>query len=410
MRRFRILFSENKLRRAPEIGKNGVWTSFCSPENARIHGFPLRCFDGQSGSCSRDGPAVVDGVTSIPISGYTADCAAGPGKRHGPRLRHFLAGPENRLVEVAVRSAFDGTEVGDNPLVLYGPSGTGKSHLAWGLAAAWKSQRRSPGVACLTAVDFARQMAEAIEAQAMADFREEFDHLGLLVVEDIGLLAGKEAAQRELAHLLDRLITESVRVVVTAAAAPEQLPGILPRLQSRLAAGLTVPLALPSAETRLEALRQWAALRGLVLSDAVAQSLAAGLQTSVPELFGALVQLEAAGETIDLEAVCNYLECSRVGRRLELPEIASATARHFSLRAKDLRSASRRRAVVRARGVAMYLARELTGTSLHQIGVFFGGRDHTTVLHGCRRTAELLETEPSIRQAVQQVRQQIGVA
>ena len=329
-------------------------------------------------------------------------------------MRPFLVGPENRLVEVAVQSVLDGGDHGDNPLLLYGPSGTGKSHLARGIAAAWRARRHRRPIVYAAAIDFARELNDAIEAQAVADFHEYYDRATLLVMEDVGLLAGRQAVQLELVVLLDALLAADVQVILTASAAPEQLPGITPRLRSRLAAGLTVPLALPGLETRLAVLRQLAECRGLKLAEAAVQTLALGLRASVPELLGALVQLEmtasAAGGVIGVEAARQHVACRNGSRRVELGQIAAATARYFALRVSDLRSASRRRSVVRARGVAMYLARELGGNSLNQIGSFFGGRDHTTVMHGCRRTEELLNSEPAIRQALQQVRRQFQPA
>jgi chromosomal replication initiator protein len=357
---------------------------------------------------------VVDGVVNIPLVGRPIGCCPDAGRGRGPALRHFVAGPENHLAEVAVKAVLSGAEDGYNPLVLFGPSGSGKSHLALGLADAWKAHHRRRPLVCETAVDFARQLADAIEAQAAGDFRAQRRRAGLWVVEDIERLAGKQAAQLEFVVLLDDLVASGVRVLVTAAAAPNQIAGLAARLQSRLVAGLTVPLALPGPEARLAILGQLAALRELNLLDEAAEALAAGLCGTPSQLAGALVQLEMASTAespaIDLKAAGQYLARRQASRRVELRAIAAATARHFSLRARDLRSPSRRQVVVRARGVAMYLARELTAGSLEQIGRFFGGRDHTTVLHGCRRTEELLEKEPAIRHAIQQVRQRVQIA
>ena len=185
---------------------------------------------------------------------------------------HFFAGPENRLVEVAVRSVVEEQINGYNPLVFYGPSGTGKSHLAHGLAAAWKARDRRQRVVCTTAVDFARELADAIETQGVDEFRAKHRGAALLVVEDLGMLAtrksGKLNAQEELIHTLDALVAEDRWVVVTASAAPAALPGILPALQSRLTAGLLIPLAPPGVEARLAIFEQLAALRNIPLPEA----------------------------------------------------------------------------------------------------------------------------------------------
>ncbi len=267
-----------------------------------------------------------------------------------------------------------------------------------------------------TAVDFARELAEGIETQAVDEFRAKYRAAALLVFEDLGQLAtrksGKLSAQEEFIHTLDALLADGRWVVVTASAAPAELPGILPALQSRLTAGLTIPLAPPGPETRLAVLRQLAAIRNVELPDAVAQLLAEGLTGTVPELAGALVQLmmraHVAGDPIDLPAAKRYLSV-RNGKRRQptLHEIALATARHFSLKLSDLRSPVRRRALVTARGVAVYLARHLTHESLEEIGHYFGGRDHTTVIHSCRKTEELRQTDPAIAEAIARVQKEL---
>ena len=326
-------------------------------------------------------------------------------------LGEFVVGPENRLVEVAVRSVLDDTNHAYNPLVLYGPSGTGKSHLALGLAAAWKARFRRRPVVHTMAIDFARELADAIQTRTVDDFGIRYRRASLLVVEDLGDLAGKQAAQRELRFTLDALVGAGGRVILTATAAAGQLVGIAPGLQSRLVAGLAVPLAPPGPDARLVILQRLARLRGMELSESVARLLADGLSVTVPELLGVLVRLEMLalvdGGVIDVESARRYLAERNGSRQPSLHEIALATARHFSLKLAELRSPSRRRAVVAARGVAIYLARQLTGQSLAQIGQYFGGRDHTTVSHGHRKTEERLETEPGIRHAVLELQERL---
>jgi len=160
-------------------------------------------------------------------------------------------------------------------------------------------------------------------------------------------------------------------------------------LRSRLVSGLTVPLVPPSLDTRLAILERLAAARDLKLGHPVLRAIAEGIRGSVRELIGTLVHLEMVSRTegspLDMDHVRDYLQQRSASRPARVRDIAAATARHFALRVAELRSPSRRRAVVRARGVAMYLTRRLTEESLEQIGHYFGGRDHTTVLHGCRK-------------------------
>jgi chromosomal replication initiator protein len=284
----------------------------------------------------------------------------------------------------------------------------------------WKTRNRRQRVVVTTAVDFARELTDAIESQAVDEFRKKYRAAGLLVFEDLGQLATRKSeklsAQEEFIHTLDALLAEERWVVVTASAAPVELPGLLPALQSRLSAGLTVPLAPPGREVRLAVLQQLAALREVELPESVAQVLAEGISGTVPELAGALMQLampKGCGpngfgpEPIDLRAARRFVAQRNNKQQPSMHEIALATAKHFSLRLTDLKSPVRRRALVTARGVAVYLARHCGGESLQEIGRYFGGRDHTTVMHSCRRTEEMLDSDPTIHEAVERLRKEL---
>jgi chromosomal replication initiator protein len=217
-------------------------------------------------------------------------------------------------------------------------------------------------------------------------------------------MTGKLDAQQELIHTIDALLDENHLVIVTCRQSPRQIDGLLDTLRSRLAGGLEVSLALPAAPTRLAILEKLAAARGTLLPKTVSRILADGLQSGVPELLGALTALEAAhrgeGRAIDASAARSYLTARQARRTLRIQPIAAASAKYFRLRLADLKGASRERQIVLARNVAMYLARQSTGQSLEKIGQFFGGRDHTTVLHGCRRVEQLAKTDPEAREAV----------
>jgi chromosomal replication initiator protein len=354
---------------------------------------------------------MADGIVMIPLAGHPMACDARPGDQtdRPAVLGHFLAGPENGLVEPAVHAVLNRQPCAYNPLVLYGPSGTGKSHLARGLAAAWKTRFPGQRVAYCLAIDFARELADAIVAQAVEDFRLQYRDAALAVFEDVGDLAAKDAAQEELLYTLDAILRKGGQVLVTAKAAPRELPGLTPGLQARLGSGLTVPLAQPGPNARLAILQRLAQLREIDLSDPVAQLLAEGLSGTVPELLGALIQLQVPArhdrQKIDTQAVREYLAQRNATRRPQVRQIALAAARHFSLKLADIRGSSRRRPVVAARDVAMFLARQLTKESLQHIGQYFGGRDHTTVMHACRKTEGLLTADPAIGQAVHELQQ-----
>jgi chromosomal replication initiator protein len=326
-------------------------------------------------------------------------------------LREFLIGPENRLVLVAIDAVLEGAIPQFQPIVLHGPAGCGKSHLAHGLVSIWRTRFRDRSAVYVTGADFARQLADALETRTIDDFHARFREAGFLAIDDLDLLAAKPAAQRELIPAIDAVAEGGGRVVVTSLWAPERLSGIAPDLQSRLVGGLAVPLALPAQETRRVILRRLAAMRQLDLGDDVTEVLADNLNVPVPLLAGALLQLETearlAGRAISVEAAQQLLAARSAVGVPSLREIALAAAQHFAVRLSDLRSPSRRRAVVTARDVAMYLARALTNKSLREIGTYFAGRDHTTVSHGCVKTERLLESDPTIRTAVEQLRDRL---
>jgi len=349
---------------------------------------------------------VGEGVAAIPIPGVMKGYRRrrGAGRKH-PAPDGFLAGPENRLAEAAVRAVFDGPSPHYNPLVFYGKSGTGKSHLAQGLAAAWHARRPRKRVEVTHAKDFARELLDAVEAQAVEDLRLRFRTADLVVFEQLDLLAEHRAAQEELIATLDVLLAEGRQVVGTASAAPGQLTGLLPGLRSRLCAGLTVPLAPPGPAARLALLERLAAEQDITIDAPAVRLLAEGVAGTVPELLGALRQLQfdasSDGGHVGAERVRRFLAGRGSSSPPSMAEIAAATARCFSVTVSDLRSPSRVQAVVTARDVAMYVVRQLTGETLQCIGRHFGGRDHTTVLHGCRKVELLTDRDPAIRETVQ---------
>lgn len=364
------------------------------------------------GSCFKDGSGVTQGVVSIPLpSGHPRGTLPPVGAiGHNGSAYPFLVGPENRLVEVVARAVLEDQPTAPryNPLLVCAGPGLGKTHFVEGLAAAYRKHHGQRSVACAAGVDFAREFTDAIESQATDEFRQRYRGVSLLIIEDLTRLADKESVQWELLHTVDAVLASGGRVVVTASTRPSQWSRMLPGLQSRLASGLTVSFSPPGRDARLAILQQAGRQRGCLISDSVGTILADGLQATPAELVGVIAELrmmvEAENWTLDDDTARAYLARRQQTRQLDMAAIAGATARSFSLRVSQLRGRSRRREVVTARCVAMYLTRQLTQKTLNQIGQFFGGRDHTTVLYGCRRTEVLLQTEPTIQEIVQHVR------
>ena len=323
----------------------------------------------------------------------------------GAVVSEFIAGPENSLAAYAVCVALADDVPRYNPLVFHGASGTGKSHLALGLAAAWNDREPGATIHVQAASEFAREFADAIETMGNQELAARQRSARLFVLEDLQGLVGKPAAQGEFVRLLDALIVADCQVVVTSRQAPSELLELSAPLRSRLTGGLTVGLVGPGVATRVELLTRFAERRRVKLAAEAAQLLAERLAGTARELAGAVMQLEAvAGREVELPHVQTYLQQQTPPRVPRLAGIAAATARHFVLKVADLQSASRRRQVTQARGVAMYLARTLTPTSLEKIGGYFGRRDHTTVMHACHRIEELIAADLEVQHAVESLR------
>ncbi len=356
---------------------------------------------------------MVNGVLTIPLSATVANPSQ-PVNTAALRMSEFVAGAENALAATALHPYLERSATSYNPLVLYGPHGSGKSHLALGLVDWWQKHFPEATVVSLTGAEFAQQYAAALAHDQLDAWRAEIRSAQLLVLEDLGELARKGPAQAELLHTLDALVECDTPVVITARSLPTYASSLLPALRSRLSAGLAVPLVYPARATRRWILVQLAADRGFPLPRRALDGLADHLAGGVPLLVSAILELELAartdGEAIDSKSVRELTARRNPAGEVSIREIATLTARYFGLKVSDLKSPRRRRALVTGRCIAMYLARHLTSSSLGEIGKFFGGRDHTTVLYGCRRTEGLLRRDRSVRQAITELKRMLASA
>ncbi|MBW3600346.1 MAG: ATP-binding protein [Planctomycetes bacterium] len=329
--------------------------------------------------------------------------AARNGAAGGP-LDEFIGGPEAALVPVAADAVL-AKKARYNPIVLCGPTGAGKSHLAQGLAKRWRESRSGEKAIVLAAVDFARSFANAVETDTVPDHRARFVQAGLFVLDGLEELAKKPAAQQELIHTLDEAIEADTRVLVTSREPLGPVSVFLPGLASRLSGGFVVPMALPGPEARLAILHKMLQRQPAAISHEAVELLAAELPGTADELRHAVLQLCEAEKTAPVEEadVRDYLTQRIEQRRPTMSKISSQVARRFRLKISDLHGKTRRREVVQARGVAMLLARQLTGASYETVGRHFGGRDHSTVMHACRRTTELLDSDPALQRTVEEL-------
>ncbi len=333
------------------------------------------------------------------------------------QLSHFVVGPENRLAGFLGSSDEDLFGFG-NPLLLVGPSGVGKTLLALHFAARGATMRATAegpsSVNYVPAIDFARRYAEAVDTDDLNSFRESFDTAPVLVTDDLHLISHKSGAQNELASRIETRCDEHRPTVLTCRRLPTEIRGLRSRLVGRVLAGLTVPLRPPGQAARQLLLNEFSLVHGIQIDPAPLEMLENGL---APDL--SLRSLEAVIKQIDLwsrmnnseptmEAVQSVLASIGQKRSVSMATITNTVARYFRVKSAELKSSSRRQSIVRARSLAMWLARRLTSSSLQQIGDSFGGRDHSTVLHAIRKTATLIDHDADLQRAAEELTEKLA--
>ena len=311
----------------------------------------------------------------------------------------FLVVPENRFAFEAVSS------IGDGPprnIFLHGPSGVGKSHLARHAVRLFLAREPAARVRHLTAGEYAAEFAEASAGKMVPLFQSSTRDVDLFVLEDVQILDRRNETQIQVLALMNDLAAAGCHCLWTSRLSPGETVGFDKRLLNRFRGGVVAPLRSPGHESRLLLLNHFAIVRRLVLPDDALELLASGLDVSPRELWAALGRLEALSRqqvrTIDSDLVRKFLQEEVAPLKPHLDDICRAVARQFGISVRDLRSRGQSRGVVLPRQCAMLLARQFSGRSLEQIGRYFGGRDHSTVIHACRRLARLIPHEAELRQ------------
>ncbi|EAQ80717.1 chromosomal replication initiator protein DnaA [Blastopirellula marina DSM 3645] len=327
-------------------------------------------------------------------------------------VRRFLGGPENRLVRTAVE-ALDHPHPPWNPVVFYGPTATGKSHLAAGLLARWKQSHPDSQVVTTTGADFSRTITTAARRGEPVDFMSIWQSVDALLIDNLHELANFPSAQELLVLRLDELIASDRLVLATCVGNPLENFSLSRRLVSRLSSGLLVPVEPPSAATRQALALHFAMQHQVDMTAAAAKQLAEAFSTNLPELQGMLLELFARefGSTpqlgkmrrIDSLAARRFISVKVTGRTPSLQAISSAAARYYQVKITDLRGPSRRQSIVAARDAAIFLARKLTKSSFAAIGKHFGGRDHTTIMHSIQKLETRRKREASTQSALDEL-------
>ena len=315
----------------------------------------------------------------------------------------FVEGASNRLAKLTAQQVANNLGASQyNPLVLYGGTGLGKTHLMHALGNAVVAQRPNAKILYVRSEDFVSGMMKALRNASsfgMEPFKMMYRSVDCLLIDDIQFFAGKERTQEEFFHTFNALYDSRQQVVLSCDRFPKELERFEQRLQSRFGWGLSVAVEPPDFETRIEILLLKAKNQGVNLPDAVAELLAKRMRSNVRELEGALNTLLArahfSGNALSYDFAQETLRdlFSVQDRSISLGSIQKVCADYFRISLSDLLSVKRARAIARARQMAMALCKELTTHSLKDIGVAFGGRDHTTVIHACRLIEELKRTE-----------------
>ncbi|MGI3169865.1 chromosomal replication initiator protein DnaA [Pseudooceanicola sp. C21-150M6] len=327
----------------------------------------------------------------------------------------FVVGKPNELAHAAARRVAEGGPVTFNPLFLYGGVGLGKTHLMHAIANELAQNKPELTVVYLSAEQFMYRFVQAIRERRTMDFKSLFRTVDVLMVDDVQFIAGKESTQEEFFHTFNALVDQNKQIIISGDRAPGEMTMMEERIRSRLQCGLIVDLHPTDYELRLGILQSKveahrAQYPDLKMADGVLEFLAHRISTNVRVLEGALTRLFAFSSlvgreiTLDLtqECLADILRAS--DRKITVEEIQRKVAEHYNIRLSDIIGPKRVRTYARPRQVAMYLAKVLTSRSLPEIGRRFGGRDHTTVIHGVKRIEELKLQDAQIAEDVELLR------
>lgn len=316
----------------------------------------------------------------------------------------FVEGKPNQLGKAAATQVAMNPGHAYNPLLLYGGTGLGKTHLMH--AAGNLIRERNPGIRVLylRSEQFVNSMVRALAHKNMDEFKQRFRSVDALLIDDIQFFAGKNSTQEEFFHTFNNLFDGKQQIILTCDRYPREVENLEPRLKSRLGWGLSVAIEPPDFETRAAILMSKANSKGIDVPQDVAMLLARRIRSNVRDLEGALNTLAARANFFGREITVNFTQetlrdlLSVHAHAVNLPNIQRTVADYYQIRLSDLLSKSRVRSLARPRQMAMALAKELTEGSLPEIGEAFGGRDHTTVLHACRTIRKLCEDDPRMQQ------------
>ncbi|AMG30594.1 chromosomal replication initiator protein DnaA [Grimontia hollisae] len=320
------------------------------------------------------------------------------------KFTNFVEGKSNQLALAAARQVADNPGAAYNPLFLYGGTGLGKTHLLHAVGNAISDRKADARVVYMHSERFVQDMVKALQNNQIEEFKRYYRSVDALLIDDIQFFANKERSQEEFFHTFNALLEGNQQIILTSDRYPKEINGVEDRLKSRFGWGLTVAIEPPELETRVAILMKKAEDHNIRLPDEVAFFIAKRLRSNVRELEGALNRVIAnanfTGRAITIDFVREALRdlLALQEKLVTIDNIQKTVAEYYKIKMADLLSKRRSRSVARPRQVAMALSKELTNHSLPEIGDAFGGRDHTTVLHACRKIEQLREESHDIKE------------
>ncbi len=319
-------------------------------------------------------------------------------------FENFVEGKSNQLARAAAHQVAENPGGVYNPLFIYGGTGLGKTHLLHAVGNGIMTHKKDAKVFYMRAERFVQDMVNAIKNNSINEFKRYYRSVDALLIDDIHFFANKKGSQEEFFHTFNALLEGNQQIIMTSDLYPKEIEGVEDRLRSRFGWGLTIAIEPPELETRVAILIRKAQERGITLPHEVAFFIAKRLRSNVRELEGALNRLAAnvnlTGRQITIDFVREALRdlIAAQEKLVTIDNIQKTVAEYYNIKMADLLSKRRSRSVARPRQLAMALAKELTNHSLPEIGDAFGGRDHTTVLHACRKIEELKDAQHDIKE------------
>jgi len=326
----------------------------------------------------------------------------------------FVVGETNNHAHAAALAVAQAPGRSYNPLFLYGGVGLGKTHLLHAVGQYVSTHKKGARVAFVSSEKFTNEYIDALQNNQLVKFRKKYRQSDVLLIDDIQFLSGKERIQEEFFHTFNALHESHKQIILTCDRPASEIQNLEQRLVSRFEWGLTTDLQPPDVETRVAILRKKEKLMGVELPEEILNFLANRIRTNIRRLEGALIRVASyaslTGKKLSLEVVEGLLRevLHEEGRfSINIDTIKSKVADHFDIRLADMTSKRRPENIAFPRQIAMFLARQMTESSLNSIGEAFGGRDHGTVLHACRLVKDRMEVDPSVRQLVNYLEKQL---